>query len=362
MNDELLPASEYFSFAVDQNASDIHIKAGAPIKFRINGEMIPLEMPRLTAEESHRLVFQTMSSSQQGVFGNRKYDNNYAYIIPGVGRFRVNAFLTRGTYALAARYLPERIPTLDELGVAQNVRDLMKQSAGLIVVCGATGSGKSTLMAALIDEVNQNKSLNIISVEDPIEFIHQDKLANVSQREVGEDVPNFESAIQSSLREDPDILLLGETRSSAEMKAALYAAETGHLVVTTLHTNDAVEAIARMMDLLADEEAVAKRAIAVALRGVVAQRLVPSLDGRRTAVNEVLINTPSVAEIIAAKTFIPSEVRRILDSGASQGMRTFEESYARKVAAKEIALETALTMARRPDIIRKHLRLPPKTS
>lgn len=343
-----IDALELFRYAATQNCSDIHLKVGAYPKLRIHGKLIPIKgMRRLTSTDTNDIRQETMSDVDFGQFVSRKYDHNYAYEIPGVGRYRISLTLGLGASNLIARKLVETPPTFDDLGTNPVIRDLINFSSGLIIVAGITGSGKSTLMAAMINEINHTQPVNIVSIESPVEIIHKDLEANVIQRNVGTDVIDFTTGVKDAMRQDPDIILIGEINDVETARAALRAAESGHLVVTTTHSQTAVSAIGKIIELFGSEEATSIRhKISESLRSIVMQKLVPSTheSGQLVPVNEILLNTPDMQKKIEDND-PPSELRKLLEASRNVGMQTFEHDFMNLVNVGIITAEVALAQA-----------------
>lgn len=339
-----IKAVELFRRAVSAGCSDIHVKPGSPPKMRKNGKLIVVpgyEADVLSAEQTRILAFETMSSYDVATFSHKIHDHDYAFEVEEVGRFRMNVYKTRGETAFVARLLQNKPKTLDELGISKTIMNLAKLNAGIVFVTGATGSGKSTTMAGLIDIVNKSRPVNIISIEDPIEIMHTDAMASISQREIGSDAKDFSSALKAALREDPDVILIGEVRDLETLKTALLAADTGHLVITTLHTTDTAETINRILSMYPPEEReTTRRVLASALRAVVGQRLVPSLQGGRTVVNEILINTQTITELIHNSHATSKEFKEAVETGEA-GMQSFEQHFIKLIEAGKIDLKTA---------------------
>lgn len=296
----------------------------------------------LDAEQTRLLAFETMSSTDMSTFHHKIFDHDYAFEILGVGRFRMNVYKTRGATAFVGRLIQNKAKSLAELGVPPIVSRLAALHAGIIIVAGATGSGKSTTMAGIIDFINKGRAVNIISVEDPIEIVHTDAMASISQREVGSDVSSYESALKAALREDPDVILIGEIRDLETLKTALLAADTGHLVVTTLHTTDTAETINRILSMYPQNERDnTRRALASALRGIIGQRLVPTLAGGRVVVNEVLVNTPEITDVILDPNQNAKSIKAIIERNNHMGMQSFEQQFVNLIEAGIIDLRTA---------------------
>lgn len=343
-----IDTEQLFAYAVAQNCSDIHIKPNAPVKLRINGELLPIEgMPALSPDDVESIINSTQNDEQMALFDHNRFGLNYAFEIAGVGRFRMNVLKTRYNTALIARHLIDKPPTFEELNANPVIADLARFRTGLILFSGETGSGKTTLMAAMIQKINSERACNIISAEDPIEIVHQDLKSSVIQREVGTDVASFNDALVDALREDPDVILIGEIREEAEAKAALRAAETGHLVISTVHGINAVASINRLLERFPFEEREgAKSVLAGALRGIVCQRLVPTKDGKkRVAANEILLNTPKMQAALEDKTTLVSDYAQIVETSSEDGMQTFEQHLAELYRTDMISRQSALEEA-----------------
>jgi twitching motility protein PilT len=333
--------------AIERKASDLHLKVGNYPHLRVDGLLLPLtEQPRITAEDMLGMAFSMMSSRQKQKFKENS-ELDMAYGVAGLGRFRVNVFQQRGNVGVVLRVIPTKIRALDELYLPKVIEQICDMPRGLILVTGITGSGKSTTLAAMVDRINSTRQEHIITIEDPIEFLHRDKVGFVNQREVDVDTPSFSAALRSSLRQDPDVILVGEMRDLDTIATALHAAETGHMVFSTLHTLDAVETINRIISVFPPPEQKQIRIqLAATLRAVVSQRLVKRADaeGRVPAV-EVLIATAYIREciIMAEKTRM---VREAIAAGTSQyGMQTFDQSlwdlYQEGLVDYDTALENA---------------------
>jgi twitching motility protein PilT len=343
--DELLRA------AGECEASDLHLKAGTVPHVRINGELRPLPgSSRLSAEDIEKIASTLLNNRQRDrLEEGRAVD--LAYGVQGLGRFRVNMFRQRGSIALALRLVPNLVYTFEQLHLPPVVARLADERRGLVLVTGITGCGKSTTLATMVDSINSTQPVHIITIEDPIEFLHRDKMGFVDQREVGVDTPDFGSALRSALRQDPDVILVGEMRDAETIQTALLAAETGHLVFSTLHTLDATETIQRMIAVfpLRDQQQI-RLQVASTLRGVIGQRLLRRKDGTgRVPAVEVLVATDYIRDCIVRpeKTHLISQA---LAAGASQyGMQTFDQSLLCLYAQGLISLEEALRHASRPD-------------
>ncbi|MBK7845228.1 MAG: type IV pilus twitching motility protein PilT [Bdellovibrionales bacterium] len=314
-----------FQVMVAQNASDMHLSSGAPPILRIHGEMVRLEHPSLTNENVQSLIFEILNDKQKRLFVEN-WELDCSYQIAGLGRFRVNVFMQRKGMGGVFRVIPEEIKTVHELGLPPDLLNLVEVPRGLVLVTGPTGSGKSTTLAALLHTINCERKEHIITIEDPIEFVHENRMCLINQREVSSHTKSFANALKASLREDPDIILVGEMRDLETIHLAMTAAETGHLVFGTLHTNNAAKTVDRIIDVFPEaQQAQVRVMLAESLRGVIAQTLFPRADkpGRVAAI-EILVNTHAVANLIReGKTFqIPSAMQ----TGATHGMLTFESS------------------------------------
>lgn len=315
---------ELFKLMVEQGASDLHISSGAPPYLRLHGHMAPLNYRELTNQDVQGLLFEILSEKQKKMFVE-KWELDFAYTLAGVGRFRCNIFMQRKGLAAVMRVIPEKIKTAQELGLPPSIMDLIDCDRGLILVTGPTGSGKSTTLAAMIHQINMTQESHIITVEDPIEFVHPNMKSLVNQREVGSHTKSFANALKAALREDPDILLVGELRDLETISLALTAAETGHIVFGTLHTNSAAKTIDRIIDVFpAGQQQQIRTMLAESLRGVVAQTLFSRADGQgRVAAYEILRNTKAISNLIREGKVhqIPSAIQ----TGSSSGMVLFEK-------------------------------------
>jgi twitching motility protein PilT len=327
---------------VAHNASDLHITVGSPPVLRLRGHLHRLDQhPRLTADETRQLLYRILSTEQQKQLElNRQIDLSYS--IPGVARFRVNIYSQRESLAGAFRLIPTELKTLEDLGVPKSLYELCNRPRGLVLVTGPTGSGKSTTLAALIDEINRTRADHIITIEDPIEFLHKHKNCIVNQRELGPDAISFAEALRGALRQDPDVILLGEMRDLETIGTALTAAETGHLVFATLHTQDAASTVDRLIDVFpAAQQGQIRAQIAGTLQGVVTQTLLPTADGQgRVPAVEVLFPDDAVRNLIRQAKI--EQIYSVMQTGTARGMMTLEQSLAdlvlRGVVTEEIAV------------------------
>ena len=335
---------DLFERMAASGASDLHLCAGTPPVLRIRGVLGRLDLPPLDAEEMRNLVYRVTTLEQQKTLEvERELDFSYAY--GDKWRFRLNAFFDRDSVAAAVRLVPAEVPTLRELHMPPILRELAFRPRGLVLVTGPTGSGKSTTLAAMIDAINEQRACHIVTVEDPIEFVHKHKLAVVNQREVGADTRSFARALRSALRQDPDVILVGELRDLESISIALTAAETGHLVFATLHTRSAAGAIDRIVDVFpAEQQAQVRVQLSASLQGIVAQALMPTADGegRRAAV-EILVADDAVRNLIRQAKM--EQVHSYMHTGGKRGMHTLEQALARLVQDGEIGVADALANA-----------------
>jgi twitching motility protein PilT len=343
--------------AAEQNASDLFLKAGVPPAFRLNGRIHPLPLDPLSADEVRDLAYSIMNKQQIARFEQR-HELDLAFSREGVARFRANVYLQRGTMGVVLRVIPLAMPTLDDLGMPPVLKELPKQRQGLILVTGPTGSGKSTTLAAMIHQINATRKSNIVTVEDPIEFLHEDKEAIVSQREVGIDTDSFTAALKYIVRQSPDVILIGEMRDMETMNVALQASETGHLVFSTVHTPSAGETMDRIVNMFPphDKPQISLR-LATSLRGIVSQKLVPRIDGTgRIAAVEVMIATPTIAKLIEEGRF--GQLYSAIAEGGYWGMQTMNQCLVRYLRAGLISEEDALGYAGNLTELRQLIRRP----
>ncbi|HEV2086408.1 MAG TPA: PilT/PilU family type 4a pilus ATPase [Gemmatimonadales bacterium] len=335
---------------VQRNASDLLLKVGRPPTIRLNGDLQGLEMPPLKPEDLKLLAEQIMTPRQVKEFAERK-EADFAIGVPGVGRFRTNIYQQRGTLAFAFRAIPYEVKTVRELHLPLVLEEIALRPRGLVLITGITGSGKSTALASMINHINQHRRVNVITIEDPIEFLHRDVNSNISQREVGNDTLSFASALRHVLRQDPDVILVGEIRDLETLDTALKASDTGHLVFSTLHTTDAAQTINRLLSFYPPHQHQEVRMIlATALQAVVSLRLVPKSDGRgRVPAAEVLINTATVADNIRdieKALHIPD---LIAQGSTSYGMQSFDQSLMKWYKDGAISYESALFYSTNPN-------------
>jgi twitching motility protein PilT len=322
---KMAKVEELLRLTKQQGASDLHLVSGSPPYLRVNGEMVKLKYKAVSDEICRALIFELLTDSQIEHF-QEFMELDLSHALNGTGRFRVNVFMQRSGIGAVFRLIPEDILTIEELGLPKQLSDLIDVTEGLILVTGPTGSGKSTTLAAMIHAINTSQKAHIITIEDPIEFVHHNHLCLINQRELGSHTQSFSNALRAALREDPDIILVGEMRDLETISLAITAAETGHLVFATLHTNSAIKTVDRVIDVFPEgQQSQIRVMLSESLRGVVAQTLLPRSDGRgRVPAVEVLVNTPAVANLIReGKTF---QAHSAMQTGHAQGMLTFESS------------------------------------
>ena len=336
-------------FAHDEGASDLHISAGLPPMLRIRGEMVRLEMPPLSRDDAHVAIYDIMQDDQKRIFEETR-DLDFAFEIPGLSRFRANVLMQNRGEAAVFRLVPTKIRTLEELGMPQVLKTLSEKERGLVVVTGPTGSGKSTTLAAMVNYVNETNRGHIITVEDPIEFVHESKRCLVNQREVGPHTKSFSAALRASLREDPDVILVGELRDLETTQLAISAAETGHLVFATLHTSSAAKTIDRIIDIFpSGQQAQIRTMLSESLEGVVAQTLLPAKDGKgRVAAIEVLVGVPALRNLIREdKT---AQILSVIQTGAAHGMMSLDQHLRELVMQGRLARTEAMRYASNPSV------------
>ncbi|MEW5945723.1 MAG: type IV pilus twitching motility protein PilT [bacterium] len=332
---------------VEKDASDMHLKAGHPVYLRINGRLAPTDGRPSDPEFIRRMVYSIMNETQRDEF-ERTNECDMSYGLPGVSRFRVNVFRQRGLVGAVFRTIPLKVQTLKELGLPQILEKLANRPKGLVLVTGPTGSGKSTTLAAIIDYINETRKEHIITIEDPIEFLHRDKNCSISQREVGQDTASFKRALRSALREDPDVILVGEMRDLETIAMAITAAETGHLVLATLHTTGAAQTIDRIIDVFPPhQQQQIRMQLSVSLEGVVSQTLLPKAAGEgRVVAHEIMIITPAIASLIREnKIFM---IQQAVQSGKDIGMHTLDQHLAELYRKRIITYQDAMGKCQNP--------------
>ncbi len=336
--------TELLKLTNELEASDLHLTVGVPPTLRVNGLLSPLEYPELTENDVYEMVYSILNNEQRKKFEELK-ELDFSLEIVNVARFRVNIFLHRRGIAGAFRLIPERIKTLEELGLPQSLAEFTKKSKGLVLITGPTGSGKSTTISSLIDIINESQKLHIITIEDPIEFIHKHKKCIIDQREVGLHTTSFSYALRSALREDPDVILVGEMRDLETISLAVTAAETGHLVFSTLHTNSAAETVERIIDVFpVHQQRQIRIQLAESLQGVVSQILLPNIDQtKRVPAVEIMLATPAIRNIIREERI--HMISATIQSSQQHGMQTLDQSLRQLYQNHIIDKETALSKA-----------------
>jgi twitching motility protein PilT len=351
------PRPDTATFSIDDllehmvalGASDLHVATGSEPVIRLNGHLERVEgFPRLMPDDTQRLLYRILSTEQQKHLEiNRQIDVSHS--IPGLARFRVNVYFQRESVGAAFRMIPTDLKTLEDLGLPPQLHELATKPRGLVLVTGPTGSGKSTTLAAVIDEINRTRADHIMTIEDPIEFLHRHKRCLVNQREIGPDATSFADALRGALRQDPDVILLGEMRDLETIATALTAAETGHLVFATLHTQDAPSTVDRLIDVFpAAQQEQVRVQIASTIQGVVTQTLLPTVDGRgRVAACEILLPDDAVRNLIRQGKV--EQIYSVMQTGTNKGMQTLEQAFVELIARGVVSQEVALSRSSRPD-------------
>lgn len=331
--------NELLAFSVSNKASDLHLSAGLPPIIRVDGEMRRLNVDPLDHKQVHSLIFSIMNDNQR-----KEYEENlecdFSFEIKDLSRFRVNAFMQNRGAAAVLRTIPSDILTLDQLGAPEIFKQIINQPTGIVLVTGATGSGKSTTLAAMVDHINTHKREHILTIEDPIEFVHKNKMCVMNQREVHRDTHSFNNALRSALREDPDVILVGELRDLETIRLAISAAETGHLVFGTLHTNSAPKTIDRIIDVFpAEEKSMVRSMLSESLRAVISQTLLKKVGGGRVAAHEIMVGIPAIRNLIREDK-VP-QMYSVIQTGQQHGMQTMDQCLQRLVAMGVISANDA---------------------
>lgn len=331
----------------ERNASDLHLTTGSPPLFRIDGRLIPSDAETLSPEQVQKLVYSIMNEAQKKIFEQKK-EVDFSFGVQNLSRYRANVFLQRGCCTCAIRQIPYTIKPLTELGLPPIVGKLTERPNGLVLVTGPTGSGKSTTLAAMVDKINSEREGHILTVEDPIEFIHKHKKCIVNQREVSQDTQSFASALRVALRQDPDVVLIGEMRDLETIQAALSIAETGHLTLATLHTNSAAQTINRIIDVFpADQKATIRAQLSMVLEGIISQSLLPATTGGRVLACEILVVTMAVRALIRDDKV--HQLQGIIEIGQKYGMQTMNSELLRLYQKRLISKKDALTRSNDPE-------------
>jgi twitching motility protein PilT len=335
--------------AMEGGASDVHLKVGGPVIFRIHRQLVAIECPLPTEEWINKIVEAVTPAHLRGRIADER-EADFSYFVPGIGRFRTNLFQQRGQWCLAMRYVKTHVPGFAELGLLEQVRDIAESPRGIVLVAGSTGCGKSTTLAAMIEHINANFKKHIITLEDPIEYVFEDNQCIVEQREVGLDTLSFHHALKHILRQDPDIIMIGEMRDAVSFNAAMSAADTGHLVLSTLHTTNAGQSISRILDFFkADEREQVRRQLAGTLQAVICQRMVATLSGSVTPALEIMINTATVRKLIEENRL--DKLGAAIETGNDDGMVNFNQALFQLVKQGKVSEQEALSKASNPQAL-----------
>ena len=339
--------TELLAFSAKQGASDLHLSAGLPPMIRVDGDVRRINLPAMEHKEVHGLIYEIMNDKQRKDF-EEFLETDFSFEVPGVARFRVNAFNQNRGSGAVFRTIPSKVLTMEELGMGQVFRDICATPRGICLVTGPTGSGKSTTLAAMMDYINDTKYEHILTIEDPIEFVHESKKCLVNQREVHRDTLGFSEALRSALREDPDIILVGEMRDLETIRLALTAAETGHLVFGTLHTTSAAKTVDRIVDVFpAAEKSMVRSMLSESLEAVVSQTLLKKVGGGRVAAHEIMRGTSAIRNLIREDKV--AQMYSAIQTGAAKGMQTMDQCLEDMVARRIISREHAREKAKQPE-------------
>lgn len=339
--------TELLAFSAKQGASDLHLSAGLPPMIRVDGDVRRINLPALNHKQVHDLIFDIMNDKQRKDF-EEFLETDFSFEVPGVARFRVNAFNQNRGAGAVFRTIPSKVLTMDELGMGDVFRRITDAPRGLVLVTGPTGSGKSTTLAAMVDHLNNNRHHHILTIEDPIEFVHESKKCLVNQREVHRDTQSFSTALRSALREDPDVIMVGEMRDLETIRLALTAAETGHLVFGTLHTTSAAKTIDRVVDVFpAEEKSMVRSMLSESLQAVISQTLIKKVGGGRIAAHEIMIGTSAIRNLIREDKV--AQMYSSIQTGASVGMQTLDMCLKELLAKGLISRVHAREKAKTPD-------------
>jgi twitching motility protein PilT len=329
--------------AVDAHASDIHLKVAHPVVFRISRQLITVDAPMPTDEWFENVLTNIVPPHLKPAL-DKDRETDFSYYVHGIGRFRTNVFQQGGKWALAMRHVKSQVPSFEQLGISMKCKELVESPRGIILLAGTTGSGKSTTLAAMIEHVNENFRRHIVTLEDPIEYQFEDNQSVIEQREVGLDTQTFARGLKSALRQDPDIIMIGEMRDSISFAAAISAADTGHLVLSTVHTTNAATSVGRILDFFIPEERdTIRRQLSTTLRAVICQRMVPTTDGKMTPAQEIMINTPVVRKMIEENRL--DKLPAAIETGRDDGMQSFNQAMYDLVKEGRITKEAALDKA-----------------
>ncbi|EAR07427.1 type IV pilus twitching motility protein PilT [Reinekea blandensis] len=339
--------TELLAFSAKQNASDLHLSSGLPPMIRVDGDVRRINLPPMSHKEVHALIYDIMNDKQRKDF-EEFWETDFSFEVPGVARFRVNAFTQNRGSGAVFRTIPSKVLTMEDLGMGQVFKDISDTARGICLVTGPTGSGKSTTLAAMINYINETKYEHILTIEDPIEFVHESKKCLVNQREVHRDTLGFSEALRSALREDPDIILVGEMRDLETIRLALEAAETGHMVFGTLHTQSAAKTIDRIVDVFpAEEKSMVRSMLSESLQAVISQTLLKKNGGGRVAAHEIMIGTPAIRNLIREDKV--AQMYSAIQTGAQYGMQTLDQCLQNLVQRGTISREIAREKAKQPE-------------
>src|SRR5882724_2679026 len=349
MNAEVELFNRLLQSAVERGASDVHVKTGAQVLFRINRQLVPVKGPITTDVWMHKVVTEGVPPHLWERAGQVP-ELDFPYFVSGAGRFRTNLFRQRGHWSFAMRYVKTVVPGFEELGLLEQIRLIAEAPRGIVLVGGTTGSGKSTTLAAMIEHINSNSKKHIVTLEDPIEYAFEDKQSMIEQREIGLDTNSFHEALKHVLRQDPDVIMIGEMRDATSFDAAMSAADTGHLVLSTLHTTNASQSVSRILDFFkAEEREQVRRQLAETLHAVICQRMVPTLSGGITPAVEMMINTSTVKKLITENRL--EKLAAAVETGTEEGMLTFNEALYNLVKQGKVNKEEALGKATNPQVL-----------
>ncbi|MCL4176547.1 MAG: PilT/PilU family type 4a pilus ATPase [Verrucomicrobia bacterium] len=335
--------------AIDGGASDVHLKIGGPVVFRINRQLIAIEAPNPTQEWMQDVVEHMVPRHLKKRLED-DHEVDFSYYVPGVGRFRTNLFQQRGEYCLSMRYVKIKVPSFEELGLLEVLKKVAESPRGIVLISGSTGCGKSTTLAAMVEHINANFKKHIITLEDPIEFVFEDNQSVIEQREVGLDTLSFAQGLKHILRQDPDIIMIGEMRDAISFSAAMSAADTGHLVLSTLHTTNAAQSVGRILDFFkADERDQVRRQLSATLQAVICQRMVTTINGGVTPALEIMINTGTVKKLIEENRL--DKLHAAIETGVDDGMQNFNQALYNLVKERKITEKEALAKATNPQAL-----------
>ncbi|MEI7732761.1 MAG: PilT/PilU family type 4a pilus ATPase [Verrucomicrobiota bacterium] len=345
---------EILQSAVKAGASDIHVKVDCPVILRISRHLVAVECAYPTVEWMSKVLTHMVPDHAKKKFEDDR-EIDFSYYLPGIGRFRTNVFQQRGSYAIAMRYVKTKVPTFQELGLPEQLKMIAEAPRGIVLLAGTTGSGKSTTLAAMIEHVNENFRKHIVTLEDPIEYVFEDNQSVIEQREVGLDTKTFSAGLKHMLRQDPDIIMVGEMRDATSFAAAISAADTGHLVLSTIHTTNSAQSVGRILDFFVpDERDQIRRQLGATLKAVICQRMVGTVTGGMTPAVEILINTPTIRKLIEDNRL--ETLGAAIETGADDGMQNFNQSLLKLVQEGKVTEKEALAKATNPQALEMNFR------